>query len=61
MPPEWEDALGSGCLVLSDMPAERMREVRIFSPWLIALTGDFSVVCTVAAGVVLLTVQSGGQ
>lgn len=27
MPPEWEDALGSGCLLMSDMPAERMREV----------------------------------
>ena len=26
-----EDALGSGCLLLSDMPAERMREFRRFS------------------------------
>ena len=31
MPPEWEDALTAGCLVLSDMPAERMREFRRFS------------------------------
>jgi hypothetical protein len=30
-PPEWEDALGSGCLVMSDMPGERMREYRRFS------------------------------
>ena len=31
MPPEWEDALGTGCLVMSDMPGERMREYRRFS------------------------------
>ena len=31
MPPEWEDALGSGCLVMADMPAERMREFKRFS------------------------------
>ena len=31
MPAEWEAALGSGCLCLSSMPSERMREFRRFS------------------------------